>query len=123
MDSGPGLHRNHSGFTLTEIMIVVANIGLLASIAAPNFLQARTSARCNACINNLRLIQSAKDHYAIENDQTETITPAASDISPYLKSSGLSGGLPREPQGGIYSINAIDSNTTCDQAASLSHSV
>lgn len=117
------VRKNTAGFTLVEIMIVVAIIGLLAAIAVPNFVQARTSARRNTCVNNLRLIQAAKDQYAIENNQADTVSPAAADVSPYFKSSQLSGGLPREPQGGTYTIAAINAAPTCDQAASLSHSI
>ncbi len=115
---------SHRGFTLTEIMIVVAIIGLLASVAVPNFLQARQAARRNACVNNLRLIQAAKDHYAIENNQGETVVPVAADISPYFRATPLdASGLPREPQGGAYTIAAVNVASTCDQAASLSHSI
>jgi prepilin-type N-terminal cleavage/methylation domain-containing protein len=74
-------HSNkQSGFTLVEIMIVVAIIGLLAAIAIPNFVKARATAQKNACINNLRQIDGAKEQFGLENKKTTGAPVVAGDI-------------------------------------------
>ena len=72
------------GFTLVEIMIVVAIIGLLASIAMPNFIKSRQQAQKIACINNLRQIEGAKQLWALETKAASTTIPGTTDIQPYL---------------------------------------
>ena len=72
------------GFTLVEIMIVVSIIGLLAAIAIPNFVRARTTAQMNACINNLRQIDGAIQQYALENHAAAATAVNLAAITPYL---------------------------------------
>src|SRR4030081_2460256 len=96
---------NKAAFTLVEIMIVVAIIGLLAAIAIPNFVRARTTSQMNACINNLRQIDGAKQQWALENHQPSTATaPASTVIAPYL-GRGNAGHYPTCPAAGTYTIN------------------
>ena len=73
------LNNRRGGFTLVEIMIVVAIIALLAAIAVPGFLRARKRSQASKVLNDLRLIDSAVDQYAIENNKKagDTITVAA----------------------------------------------
>src|SRR5881227_2029745 len=83
MKRSPSLHRG--GFTLVEIMIVVAIIALLAAIAVPGFLRARKRSQASRIINDLRLIDSAVDQYAIETNKTSNATVNVSDWTNYLK--------------------------------------
>src|SRR3984893_10162072 len=77
--------KSHKGFTLVEIMIVVAIIALLAAIAVPGFLRARKRSQASRIINDLRLIDSACDQYAIETNKTSGAPVAISDWTNYLK--------------------------------------
>src|SRR4026209_2569161 len=71
---------NKSGFTLVEIMIVVAIIGLLAAIAIPNFVKARTASQANACIANMQQVEGAKAPWALEAKKNNADTPVAADL-------------------------------------------
>ena len=97
-------------------MIVVAIIGLLAAIAIPSFVRARQSTQANTCLNNLRLIDGAKDQYALENGQATGAACTAADVSPYLKM-----GFPVCPIGGTYTIGAIGPDNPSCSAYSATH--
>ena len=98
-----------SGFTLVEIMIVVAIIGLLAAIAIPNFVKARTTAQTNSCIANLRQIDSAVQQWALENKKSAGSAVTTGDVVSYLKGSVM----PTCPASGTYAVTTISASPTC----------
>jgi prepilin-type N-terminal cleavage/methylation domain-containing protein len=79
------LNKNRGGFTLVEIMIVVAIIALLAAIAVPNFLRARKRSQATRILEDLRIIDSAIDQYAIENNKSSGNDVVWADVQRYLK--------------------------------------
>ena len=99
-----------SAFTLVEIMIVVAIIGLLAAIAIPNFIKAREASQRNACIANMKQIEGAKATWALEQKKVNSDTPADTDLfgaTLYIREK------PGCPAGGTYTMTAVDTKQTC----------
>ena len=102
----------------------LALILLLLPIAIPNFVRARQVSQMNACINNLRQIQAAKNEWALENGKTGDAVPTVQDLTPYMKNgiyagpnrapnASGSGVFPTCPAGGVYTIGAVTNAPTC----------
>ena len=108
--------NRNSGFTLVEIMIVVAIIGLLAAIAIPNFVKARETAQLNSIVNNLRITEGAKDQWALENKKGTGDVPANTDLAPYMKNSTYP---PSLIVGETYNILAVGTSSTAKTPVKL----
>ena len=102
-------NKRRGGFTLVEIMIVVAIIALLAAIAVPGFLRARKRSQASKIINDLRLIDAAVDQYAIENNKTTTSTVGTADWIAYLKKGSALYNTASDVFGNTYGNQTVDS--------------
>lgn len=98
--------RWKAGFTLVEIMIVVAIIGLLAAIAIPNFVKARETAQLNSIYNNLRILEGAKDQWALEQKKGTGQAVTLADLVEYLK-----GGVVKPVVNEVYDPRTIGTNS------------
>ena len=108
------IRSRRSGFTLVEIMIVVAIIGMLASIAVPNYIRSRTKAQESVCLNNLRQIEGAIQSWSLEMKKDEGQPVTYSDIRGYLQRSVVcpSGGTSFEDS---YTLATVDAAPTCQR--------
>jgi prepilin-type N-terminal cleavage/methylation domain-containing protein len=103
------LNKRRGGFTLVEIMIVVAIIALLAAIAVPGFLRARKRSQASRIINDLRLIDAACDQYAIENNKSTGNAIAVIDWTKYLKVNTNLYLTGKDLLGNTYGAQTVDS--------------
>jgi prepilin-type N-terminal cleavage/methylation domain-containing protein len=103
------LNNRRAGFTLVEIMIVVAIIALLAAIAVPGFLRARKRSQASRIINDLRLIDSAVDQYAIENNKSSGTQVLVADWTNYLKKGTNLYTTGKDILGNSYGNQTVDS--------------
>src|ERR1041385_3839616 len=112
--------KRKGGFTLVEIMIVVAIIALLAAIAVPNFLRSRKRSQATQVLEDLRQIDSAIDQWAIENNKAGGAAVTWADVQKYIKTgTRLYTSSGTDILGGTFTIAAVDqpplvSNTTFD---------
>ena len=102
------LRSRRTGFTLVEIMIVVAIIALLAAIAVPGFLRARKRSQASRIINDLRLIDSAVDQYSIETSKKSGDTVAVTDWTNYLKKDTNLFATGKDILGADYGAQTVD---------------
>ena len=110
------LNRKHAGFTLVEIMIVVAIIALLAAIAVPGFLRARKRSQASKILNDLRMIDAAVDQYAIETNRTTGFQVLVTDWTNYVKKNSILYNTGANLFGTSYGDQSVDNIPQVPQA-------
>ena len=113
------MKMNRKGFTLVEIMIVVAIIGILAAIAIPNFVKSRKESQKNACLANLKQIEGAFEQCKLAGN-TPADVAALVDVGD-TKTTGYLKVLPVCPAGGTYSLPTDTTRATCNAAVTPAH--
>jgi prepilin-type N-terminal cleavage/methylation domain-containing protein len=111
------LTTKRGGFTLVEIMIVVAIIALLAAIAVPGFLRARKRSQASKIINDLRLIDSAVDQYAIETAKKTGDPVAVTDWTNYIKKDTVLFATGQDLFGDDYGAQTVDTHVSVPSTA------
>jgi len=102
------INKRRGGFTLVEIMIVVAIIALLAAIAVPGFLRARKRSQASRILNDLRMIDSACDQYAIETNRATGFAVTVTDWTNYLKKGSVLYNTGNSILGHAYGAQTVD---------------
>ena len=99
-------------------MVASAYVGMLSAIAIPSFQKARSNSQDKACENNRRILEAAKEQWAVENAKADGETASETDVGAYIK-----GGLPAQqcPKGGTYTISPIGTECSCSVHGALSH--
>jgi hypothetical protein len=105
--TGEGLALGGIVTGYVSIALSIFVIPMLAAIAIPNFVKARTTAQMNVCISNLMQIDGAKQQWALVNKKPVTATPTAQDLERYLRAKLVC------PAGGVYTLNAVGEKPTC----------
>ena len=106
------INKRRGGFTLVEIMIVVAIIALLAAIAVPGFLRARKRSQASRILNDLRMIDAAVDQYAIETNRTTNFVVGTADWTNYLKKNSSLYNTAKSLLGSAYGSQTVDTIPT-----------
>ena len=94
------------------LVVTLLLAALVLAIVVPNFIRARNTKASNACVNNLRIIQGAKEQWALENHKTTNDTPTLEDLRPYM-GRGVAGEIPVCPDGGIYRPGRVGEPPKC----------